>query len=375
MPVIVIFDRKEAIEARFKMDSKTKRKNYLILGLLFILGGALASCASGPAPKDTEALPVLRKESEPFTQIKEMNEKLMRSGLLSKQTSRQDYKIGPDDLLEVSVSEDEKFSKTVKVSTQGNIKLPLIGILKVDGLTATSLEKEIETLLADQYIYNPHVTVIIKEHRNQRISVMGAVVKPGTYDLTGQSTVSDLLVMTGGLREDAGPFLFLLRPSGAGIPKSMNEPEGPKPRTFVISLEDLLLNGDANSNLSLMHGDVINIPVAGKIFVGGSVRNPGGFPLAKRMTLSQAITMAQGLTPKAKGSVTRIFRYSQYPEKKTEKEILVANVNAIQAGKEQDLYLKENDVIFVPQSTGKTIFFEFWDLLKGQMMSFHPYAL
>jgi len=357
------------------MDSKYKKKDYLILGLLLILGWTLVSCASAPISEEAGAPPVLRKEFEPSTQIKEMNERLMRSGPLQKQTSDQDYRIGPDDLLEISANEDEKFSKTVKVSSQGNIKLPLIGILKVNGLTAIKLEREIENLLAEQYIYDPHVTVIIKEHRNQRISVMGAVLKPGTYDFTGQTTVSDVLVMTGGLREDAGPLLFVLRSTGTGILKPDDKSDGQKPRTFVISLEDLLLNRETGSNLALRHGDVINIPAAGKVFVGGAVRNPGGFPLAKRMTLSQAITMAQGLTPKAKGSVTRIFRYSQYPEKKTEKEILVANVNAIQAGEERDLYLKENDIIFVPTSTGKTILIEFWDLLKGQILSFRPYSL
>jgi polysaccharide export outer membrane protein len=363
------------MEARFKMDSKYRKQEYLIFGLLLFLVGTLASCASAPVSKNAEAPPVLAKEFEPSMQIKKMNEKLMRSGSPPKQTSDQDYKIGPEDLLEISVDEDEKFNKTVKVSSQGNIKLPLIGILKVNGLTAIKLEREIENLLAEQYIYDPHVTVVIKEHRNQRISVMGAVARPGTYDFTGQTTLSDVLVMTGGLREDAGPLLFLTRSPGGGIPKPKDEPNGQKPNTFVISLEDLLLNAETDSNLALSHGDVINIPVAGKVFVGGAVRNPGGFPLAKRLTLSQAITMAQGLTPKAKGSVTRIFRYSQYPEKKTEKEILVANVNAIYAGEAQDLYLKENDVIFVPTSTSKTILIEFWDLLKGQILSFHPYAL
>lgn len=357
------------------METPNNKKSYFILWFLLFLAGTLASCASAPVSQEAGATPVLKKESEPSMQIKEMNDRLMRSGLPPKQTSDQAYKIGPDDLLEISVNEDEKFIKTVKVSSQGNIKLPLIGILKVNGLTAIKLEREIESLLAEQYIYDPHVTVIIKEHRNQRISVMGAVARPGTYDFTGQTTLSDVLVMTGGLREDAGPLLFLTRSPGAGIPKPKNEPDGLKPNTFVISLEDLLLNGETDSNLALMHGDVINIPIAGKVFVGGAVKNPGGFSLAKRMTLSQAITMAQGLTPKAKGSDTRIFRYSKYPEKKTEKELLVANVNAIYAGKEQDLYLKENDVIFVPTSASKTILIEFWDLLKGQILSFHPYAL
>jgi polysaccharide export outer membrane protein len=357
------------------MDSIYKSERYLILCLLLFMVGTLASCASSPASKEAGAAPALEKEFEPSMQIKEMNERLMRSGLPPKQTSDQDYKIGPDDLLEISVNEDEKFNRTVKVSSQGNIKLPLIGILKVNGLTAIKLEREVESLLAEQYIYDPHVTVIIKEHRNQRISVMGAVARPGTYDFTGQTTISDVLVITGGLREDAGPLLFLVRSPGTGIPKPKNEPDDQKPNTFVISLEDLLLNAHTDSNLTMMHGDVINIPVAGKVFVGGAVKSPGGFPLAKRMTLSQAITMAQGLTPRAKGSATRIFRYSRYPEKKTEKEILVANVNAIHAGEEQDLYLKENDVIFVPTSTSKTILIEFWDLLKGHAMSFRPYAL
>jgi polysaccharide export outer membrane protein len=365
----------KAMETRFEMNSQHKKQGYLILWLFLFLVETLASCASAPVSKEAGAQPVLTKAFEPSIQIKEMNERLMRSGLPPKQTSDQDYKIGPDDLLEISVNEDEKFSKTVKVSSQGNIKLPLIGVLKVNGLTAIKLEREIESLLAEQYIYDPHVTVIIKEHRNQRISVMGAVARPGTYDFTGQTTVSDVLVMTGGLREDAGPLLFLVRSPGTGIPKLKNEPDDQKPNTFVISLEDLLLNAETDSNLALMHGDVINIPVAGKVFVGGAVKSPGGFHLAKRMTLSQAITMAQGLTPKAKGAATRIFRYSQYPEKRTEKEILIANVSAIQAGEEQDLYLKENDVIFVPTSTSKTILLEFWDLLKGHAMSFRPYSL
>jgi len=363
------------IEKRFKMDSRYKKKDYLILWLLLVLGWTLVSCASAPVSKEAGAPPVQRKEFEPSMQIKEMNERLMRSGLPPKQSSDQDYKIGPDDLLEISVNEDEKFSKAVKVSSQGNVKLPLIGVLKVSGFSVIQLERKIENLLAEEYIYDPHVTVIVKEHRNQRISVMGAVLKPGTYDFEGQTTLSDVLVMTGGLREDAGTLLFLFRSPGTGIPKPKNEPDGQKPNTFVISLEDLLLNGETDSNLALIHGDVINIPAAGRIFVGGEVRNPGGFPLAKRMTLSQAITLAQGVTPKAKGSVTRIFRHSRYPEKKTEKEILIANVSAIQAGEEQDLYLKENDVIFVPKSAGKTVLIEFWDLLKGQILSFRPYSL
>ena len=96
---------------------------------------------------------------------------------LSKRTSSQDYRIGPDDLIEVTVFEDEKLNKTVRVSSQGNISLPLIGILRVKGLTGSEMEKEIRDLLAEKYLQDPHVSVFIKEYHNQRISVMGAVTK------------------------------------------------------------------------------------------------------------------------------------------------------------------------------------------------------
>ena len=141
-----------------------------------------------------------------------MNERILMSALSSRRDLYRDYKIGPEDLLEISVFEDEKLNKSVRVSSQGNISLPLLGILKVKGLTANELEKEIRDLLAEKYFQDPHVSVFIKEYRNQRISVMGAVEKPGVYDVTGQKTVLDILAMAGGLKEDAGQLLFLIRP-------------------------------------------------------------------------------------------------------------------------------------------------------------------
>jgi polysaccharide export outer membrane protein len=267
--------------------------------------------------------------------------------------SYRDYKIGPQDLLEISVFEAEKLNKTVRVSSQGNISLPLIGILKVKGLTTEELEKEIRSLLAEKYLQDPQVNVLIKEYRNQRISVMGAVKNPGVFDVTGTKTILDMLGVAGGLREDAGQLLFLLRP-----PPFQEEPEkkgkgidGKKTETFVIDLEGLLVEGNLNLNLSLLHGDVINVPVSGKVFVGGEVKNAGGFAKGKRLTLSQAVIMAGGLNFRANGSETRIIRYT---EKGTNKEVLTFNVYAIQKGKAEDPYLRENDIVFVPRSGVKT---------------------
>jgi polysaccharide export outer membrane protein len=133
----------------------------------------------------------------------------------------------------------------------------------------------------------------------------------------------------------------------------------------MIDLEELLVNGDLTLNLPLIHGDIINIPVSGKIFVGGEVRSPGGFLLSgKKLTVSQAVALAGGLKTEAAGSETRIFRYS---DKGTGKEIISVNVYSIQKGQAEDLYLKENDIIFVPRSGTKVVLSELWELLKGHV--------
>ena len=332
----------------------------------------IISCASAPPPKKDVLSPEAQiKEAESSRQVKLMNERILMSNLSSKREPYRDYKIGPEDLIEISVFEEEKLNKKeVRVSSQGNISLPLIGILRVKDLTADALEKEIRDLLAEKYFQDPHVSVFIKEYRNQQISVMGAVEKPGVYDVKGQKTILEMLGMAGGLKGTmagvrAGELLFLIRPAKLEEENSdkKEDSEEHASNTFVIKLEDLLVKGDLTLNLPLTHGDVINIPFSGKIFVGGWVKSPGGFYLeGKKLTVSQAIAMAGGLKFEAKGSETKIYRYS---EKDTEREVVSVNVYAIQNGKNEDPYLKENDIIFVPRSDMKTFLTGFRDTLRG----------
>jgi polysaccharide export outer membrane protein len=332
----------------------------------------ILSCASTrPSKKDVVSPESQIKEAESSRQVRLMNEGILMRALSSKRELYRDYKIGPEDLLEISVFEDEKLNKIVRVSSQGNISFPLLGIIRVKGLTSTELEKEIRDLLAEKYFKDPHVSVFIKEYRNQRISVMGAVEKPGVFDVTGQKTILDMLAMAGGLKGEpekaAGQLLFLIRPPvleglEQGKVKEKEDLNKQVSNTFVIDLEELLINGDLTLNLPLSHGDIINVPVSGKFFVGGEVNRPGGFPLGKKMTLSQAITMAGGLKTEAKGSETKIFRYA---EKGREREILSVNVYKIQNGETEDVYLKESDVVIVPKSGVKSFLVGLRDTVKG----------
>jgi polysaccharide export outer membrane protein len=340
------------------------RKFYFLL-LFFAL---TFSCASSSSTNKQAISPEAQmKEIEASKQMKAMNERILMAALSSKKDPSRDYKIGPEDLLEISVFEDEKLNKTVRVSSQGNINFPLLGVVKVKGLTAGELEREIRDLLAEKYFQDPNVSVFIKEFRNQRISIIGAVEKPGVYEVSGQKTVLDLLAISGGLKEDAGQLLFLIRPPNPeeGAPKKLEEKGSIQEavKTFVINLEELLIKGDLSQNLALLHGDVINIPLSGRIYVGGQVKSPGGFPIkGKKITVSQAVALAGGLTEKAGGSETKIFRYQ---ETETGKEIITVNVYAIQEGKGEDLPMKENDIMFVPTSATKAFLIEFRNTITG----------
>jgi polysaccharide export outer membrane protein len=349
-----------------------KRKSRFIFNLLFfvLFMAMLTSCATTPSTRETTPQGVSSGEPGSSKHVKALNQKMTAGALAGKKDSVVDYRIGTDDLLEITVYEDEKLNRTLRVSPQGNITFPLIGVLRVKDLTVLELEKEIRDLLSQKYLKDPHVTVFVKEYRSQRIIVMGAVEKPNVYSVPGQITILDLLILAGGLKEDAGSLLFLIRSASTekGTARREEGLSSQEPRTYVIDLEELLVKGDMMLNLPLQNGDVVNIPVGGKIFVGGEVRNPGGFPLkGRRMTLSQAITLAGGIKADAKGSETRIFRHS---EKGTGKDILMVNIYDIQKGRNEDIPLKENDIIIVPRSGTKVALSEFWDLLKSRILGF-----
>ncbi len=348
-------------EGRIVMKS-IRREGILFFLIFFLLS---YSCVStSPQKKETSPPSEIQfKSLESSKQIKAMNESLLLKALSARRDHYREYRIGAEDLLEINVFEDEKLNKTVRVSAQGHISLPLLGVLRVKGLTPYELEKEIRDLLAEKYIQNPNVSVFVKEYRSQRISVIGAVEKPGIFDIYGQRTLLDALAMAGGLKEEAGPQLFLIRPpnpDGAALEKKDSE-EAPK--TFIIDLEQLLIKGDLSLNLSLHHGDVLNIPVSGKVFVGGEVRRPGGFPLkGKRMTVSQAVAMAEGLKPEANATQVKIFRYVG---EGGERISIPVDLSAIQRGQAEDLFLQENDIVVVPKSGIKTFLIEFRDTVKG----------
>ncbi|MFO1433607.1 MAG: polysaccharide biosynthesis/export family protein [Candidatus Competibacteraceae bacterium] len=116
-----------------------------------------------------------------------------------------DYRIGPEDLLDIQVFSVSELSRTVRVSSRGFISLPLLGEVKVAGLTSSELENRLAELLAKDYLQNPQISVFIKEYTSQRVTVSGAVAKPGVYPLKGRTTLLQAIAVAGGLDDKASP--------------------------------------------------------------------------------------------------------------------------------------------------------------------------
>jgi len=116
----------------------------------------------------------------------------------SARPSLRDYRIGPDDLLEIQVFGVEQLSRAVRVNSRGQVSLPLVGMLDLGGMTAQEAEATITLKLADNFLQNPQVSLFIKEYTTQRVTIEGAVQKPGIYPLRGPTTLLRSLAIAGG---------------------------------------------------------------------------------------------------------------------------------------------------------------------------------
>jgi polysaccharide export outer membrane protein len=112
-----------------------------------------------------------------------------------------EYRIGPQDLLTIGVFGVPELNQDVRVNTSGNISLPLIGNVQAGGRTIQELEQDIAAKLSTSYLQSPQVTVFIKEFTSQRVTVEGAVKKPGIFPLTGRTSLLQVIATAGGIDE------------------------------------------------------------------------------------------------------------------------------------------------------------------------------
>jgi polysaccharide export outer membrane protein len=266
------------------------------------------------------------------------------------------YIIGPEDVLDVEVFNVPELAKSVRVANDGTIVLSLIGRVKAAGLTSEQLREEVENRYGETYLQNPQVSIFIKEFHAQPVSIIGAVERPGLYQLTGPRSLIEMLAMAGGLAKrsstPAGRTLFVTRKGGfEDIPlvEGMNLVASDK---LEINIQRLLYSHEDTLNIRIHPLDIISVAKADIVYVVGDVRKPGGFVLEdrERVTVLQALAMAEGLLSTAAKSSARIIRQS--PD--GARHEIPLDLGKVLAGKAQDAELASNDILFVPGSAAKS---------------------
>ena len=230
-----------------------------------------------------------------------------------------DYRIGPGDVLHVTVYGHEDMNLTVVVQPGGGFVFPLIGMVPAAKSTPQEVEARIAARLAKGLIRDAQVTVVVQEYRSQVVFVVGEVSRPGTYPLAGETSVVEILSRAGPLSTNAGTEVVIVRPQAPTdrpiLPLEVKaSPTGggstPRAANALVLRADVraIEAGQLDKNLALKPGDTLFVPPAARIFVTGEVRNPGAFAFSSGITIRQAVSLAGGFTQDASKGGARVVR-------------------------------------------------------------------
>ena len=251
--------------------------------------------------------------------------------------------IGPNDLLAISVYAAPELTRTVRVSAEGLIRLPMLRE-KIDaqGLMPAELETRIAAVLSEEEILvEPVVTVAIAEYQSRPISVAGAVKTPLTFQAAGRTTLLEALTRAQGLTEEAGSEILVTRASKTGEPGLLSR----------IPVKGLIDAADPQWNITLEGGEEVRVPQAGRVFVVGNVKRPGAFRVDEGagMTVLKALAMAEGLTPYATKEAY-IYRRGQGAAAEGAATELTVDLRKIMDRKAPDVAVGPNDILYIPDN-------------------------
>ncbi len=238
-----------------------------------------------------------------------------------------EYRVGSGDVLKINVYENPDLSATVRVSADDSIRVALLGEVAVRDLTVSQVAQKLEALFADGYLLDPQVDVFIEEYRSKNAIILGAIEKPGQYELRGPVTFLEFVSTAGGMTKDAGTSAIIKR-------KESSKDSGDR---VIIDLERLIKYGETAQNILVQDGDNIFISKADTFYITGEVKKPNAYQLEPGLTVIKAIAMGQGFTEIANKKKVRIIR-----EVEGQKTVL-ENVS-------MDEKVLPGDVIVVPES-------------------------
>lgn len=336
--------------------------------LIFLLAGC---SATSTAPQNQGAVPMgdttaamtaeKSKDSNDSQRLTALWEKRMRE-----QTTN-DYPIGPGDVIEINVPGMEEIKNmSERINGDGTLSLPFVGVIQVTGMTDKSLRDEIRRRLEEKYMKNPQINLFVKEFRSRQVAVIGAVQKPGLYNLASPfDTLLTMISQAGGMKVEAAERVLFVpaEPVESGkaaeIVKALPSQvvrQDPAP-LILKNVDPINISLDSMSRgsnerflqMPARPGDIIMVPGGGEVLVQGWVEKPGSFKITPGLTILGAVAAAGGPSFPADTGAVQLIR----TEKSGQKAFFTANLDAIKNGSQPDLPVREGDVVDVSSSGGK----------------------
>jgi polysaccharide biosynthesis/export protein len=285
---------------------------------------------------------------------------------------RPNYQLGPNDQILIRVPDVEEINeRPFRVDSEGQINLPLIGRLRVAGMTVRELEEALVMRLR-QFVRQPQVIITVVQFRSEPVFLVGAFRAPGIYPLQGRRTLVELITSVGGLQPNASRRIRVTRRKEAGeipLPNAIVDSEK-KISSVEISMGSLRENVNPAEDILLQPFDVISVERAELLYINGEVGRIGAIEFGERdsISLTQALTLAGGFTRNSKRGKVRVLRPITNTARRAEIELDAARLFE---GKENDFPLMPNDVLYVPRSI-KT---EVWTGFGRTVIPMIPYII
>jgi polysaccharide export outer membrane protein len=248
-----------------------------------------------------------------------------------------EYRVGAGDALDVAVLENPEISRTAVVQTNGGMSLPLVGEVRVAGLTVAEIQSKLTTLLTN-YLVNPQVEVKVREYQSQFVTVIGELNNPGRKALRAQTRLLDILLEAGGFGPRASGDVTISRREGTFA-------DGAKALHLRLGHTPLSAQDQAGLETPMRNGDVITASPKYYVTVEGEVAQPGRYVIEPDLTVTGAISLAGGLT-RYGGQKVKVRR----TEADGATSILKVDLKEVRNGKEPDVRVQANDVITVART-------------------------
>jgi polysaccharide biosynthesis/export protein len=243
------------------------------------------------------------------------------------QDKSSDYPLGPGDLIRIQVFQNPDLLLETRVSESGIVTYPLVGVVKIGGLTLGAAEKQIAKQLMDGgFVRQPQVNITLLANHSNQVAVLGQVNRPGRFPLDNLTMrLTEMLATAGGIA-----------PTGADSVIIVGNRNG-KPFRKEVDIAGLFLNNNLADDIVLAGGDAVYVHRAPVFYIYGEAQRPGAYRIERNMTIQQAL--AQGGGPTLRGSESRLRLNRQKPDG-TVQEISPRATDLVQA----------DDVIYVRES-------------------------